>query len=213
MSVIQGATSGNPAEVESLFKNLRVGVFPISNNGWYSIGAKSGAITTIAANGALFSLRNISANPIMVRRIGVGFITTTAFTTAQILDWSLFVARNFTASDSGGTAIAMTGNNAKHRSSLASPTSLDVRIAAAAALTAGTRTLDANALAQIATWSGGQGASLTPSPDNLFSHNTGDYPLILAQNEGLIITNNTLMGAAGVGNFFVNMEFAEVTSY
>lgn len=213
MGVLQGASSLNSAEVDALSKNLRVGLYPVNVAGWFSVGAKSGLVTGVAANGVLFSLRNISGQLLMIRRIGLGFVTTTAFTAAQLLDWSLFIARNFTSSDSGGTAIALTGNNAKHRTSLASPTSIDMRIATTGALTAGTRTLDANAKSQLSMWSGAQGAGITPGQDNLFSHTPGDHPIILQQNEGLVIANNTLMGAAGVGNLYVNLEFAETASY
>jgi hypothetical protein len=51
------------------------------------------------------------------------------------------------------------------------------------------------------------------SPVLLLSHEAGDYPVILAQNEGLVITNGVAMGAAGVINLHVNVEFAEVASY
>jgi hypothetical protein len=149
----------------------------------------------------------------MVRRVGVGFITTTAFTTAQQVDYGLMVARSFTASDTGGTAITITGNNCKHRTSLATPTSLDMRISSTGALTAGTKTLDTNHLAQIGQWSGAAGAALQPAQNNLLSHDTGDYPLILAQNEGINVMNLTAMGAAGVIKAYVNIELAEASSY
>jgi hypothetical protein len=50
-------------------------------------------------------------------------------------------------------------------------------------------------------------------PTGLLTHDAGDYPLILAQNEGFIITNDVVMGAVGVIRLQVNIEFAEVTSY
>ena len=53
-------------------------------------------------------------------------------------------------------------------------------------------------------------ASPTPS---LLQHDAGDYPIVLASNEGLVITNNISMGAAGVINLYVNVEFAEATAY
>ncbi len=170
-------------------------------------------MTGLVAGAAIFSFRNMSANPVLVRRVGLGFVTTTAFTTAQIMSFGLVAARSFTASDSGGTAIALTGSNAKHRTMLATPTSLDCRVATTAALTAGTRTLDANNLAVMAGWSGGAGVTIAPALNNLLSHDTGDYPLVLAQNEGLVIANLTAMGAAGVGVATVAIEFAEASAF
>lgn len=204
---------GVDVEVDATFKALRISVRPMEVTGWLSIGAQTGLLTTAAAAGAIFSLRQIAATLLIIRRVGIGFICTTAFTTAQRVDYGLIVARAFTASDTGGTAIALTGNNAKMRTSLATLTSVDCRIATTAALTAGTKTMDANHLSQQGAWIGAAGASLVPSPNNLLQHDTGDYPLILAQNEGINIQNITLMGAAGVGIAYVNAEFAEAASY
>jgi hypothetical protein len=148
-----------------------------------------------------------------VRRVGAGFVTTTAFTAAQQVELGLLLARNWTVADSGGTVIALTGNNGKHRTSLGTPTSIDCRIATTAALTGGTRTVDANTIGQQAGWSAGAGVTIPPSPDNLLQHAAGDYPLVLTQNEGFFVVNLFAMGAAGVGKAYVNFEFAEVAGY
>jgi len=213
MSQIQGSTPANIAEVDPTFKSVRVTIRPSEVLAWNSVSGRSGALTGVAAGAAVFSLRNLSSNLIIVRRVGVGFITTTAFTTAQEMSYALFVERAFTVSDSGQTAIAVTGSNTKHRTSLGTPTSLDCRISSTAALTAGTKTADANALSVVGGWAGGVGQGITPSINNLFTHDTGDYPLVLHQNEGLNIVNAVAMGAAGVGSFYANLEFAEVATY
>lgn len=200
-------------EVDTTFRANRITIRPQEILGWLSVGAQSGALTGAAANSAVFSFRNIAANPIIVRRIGVGFITTTVFTAPQAVDFGLMVARSFSASDSGGTAIALTAANCKHRTSLAALTNIDCRISATAALTAGTKTLDTNHLSQNGAWSGVAGAGLAVAPNNLLSHDTGDYPLVLATNEGFNIMSLSAMGAAGVIRVYVNMELAEATAY
>ena len=210
--ISDGASAGD-VKVDAYFQALRTTLRPMQVLGWYSIGAQSGALTLAAAAGAIFSLRNAGTNLLIVRRVGIGFIATAAFTAAQRVDYGLIVARTFTASDTGGTAIAVTGNNGKHRTSHAAPTNIDCRVAVAAALTAGTKTLDANHLAQTGAWVGAAGAGLAPSPNNLFSQDAGDHPLVLAPNEGFNIQNLTLMGAGGVGIAYVNVEFAEATAY
>ena len=147
----------------------------------------------------------------MVRRIQVGFITTTAFTTAQGLAYNLIKATGFTVSDSGGTALYTAGAN-KHRTSFTNITSApDIRISTTAALTAGTRTLEAQPMGVAGGSSTAVGTSMPVTP--LLSHDPGDYPLILAQNEGFVITNNFAMGAAGVINLHVNIECAEATAF
>jgi hypothetical protein len=214
MAIIQsGGGAGTPLLVDPNFGAARVTIRPMDVLGWLSVSAASGALTGVAAGGAVFSFRNISANPVIIRRVGIGFVTTTAFTTAQALSWGLAIQRAFTASDSAGTAIALVGNNGKHRTSLATLTSVDCRISAAAALTAGTKTADANDLAMQAGFSGAVGVSLAIAMNNLLSHDTGDYPLVLSQNEGFNIFNRTAMGAAGVGTLFVAMELAEATAF
>jgi hypothetical protein len=210
---LTGSTSGIDAEVDATFKALRVSLRPMEVTAWLSIGQASALVTGVAAGGALFSLRQLASTLLVLRRIGVGFICTTAFTTAQRMEFGLVVARAFTASDTGGSAIALTGNNAKMRTSLGTLTSVDCRISTSAALGAGTKTLDTVTLAQTAAWIGAIGAGLAPSPNNLLQHDAGDYPLVLAQNEGINIQNLVAMGAVGVGVAYVNGEISEVSAY
>jgi hypothetical protein len=210
---VLGADGINQLGVDANFKAARVSQRPVESQAWLSVASRSGALTGLAANVAIFSFRNLSANALIVRRVGVGFLTTTAFTAAQEVAFGLKFARAFTGSDSSGTAIALTGSNCKQRSSLASLTSVDCRISAAAALTAGTKTLDTNDLGVVGFYSNAAGASLSPSLNNLLSHDEGDYPLVLAQNEGFNIMSLVALGAAGVGVAYVNMEVAEATGY
>lgn len=210
-----GSNSAILAEVDPAFDAMRVSLRPTEMLSWLSVAAQSGALTGAAANSTVFSFRNISSNLVAVRRVGVGFIATTGFTAAQVVDFGLLFARAFTASDSAQTAIALTGSNTKVRTSLGALTSVDCRISNTAAVTVGTRTLDTNHLGMNGGYAGAAAAGviLAPSQDNLFSHNAGDHPIILAQNEGIVITNITAMGAAGVGRLYVNMELAEMSAY
>lgn len=214
MAAIQsGADPTKLMTVDPTFLAGRQTLRPQEVLGWYSVGVQSGLMTGVVAGGAIFSLRNIGTNLLIVRRVGISFICTTAFTAAQRMDFGLIAARTFSASDSGGTAIALTGNNTKSRTSLAAPTNLDLRIATTAALTAGTKTLDTNNLSQVGGWIGAIGATIGPSNNNLVQHDAGDYPIVLANNEGINIQNLTLMGATGVGIAYVNLEFAEATAF
>lgn len=215
MAVIESPDGLSVMGVDPKFDAARVSLRPAEVTGWVSIGAKSGLVTGLAAGGAVFSLRNLSANLLMVRRVGIGFTCTTGFTAAQALDWGLIVARNFTTSDTGGTAISLVANNAKHRTSLDTFTSVDCRISTTAVLGAGTKTLDTNTLSVVNAYALATTAGniLPATQDNLLQHAAGDHPLILAQNEGINIQNLTLMGAGGVGFVYVNLEVAEATAY
>ena len=212
MSVKLVDTAGiNELKIDTSHNAGRASIRPDEALTWISVGATSGALTGVAATAPVFSLRNIGANVLVVRRITVSFITTTAFTAAQGLGYSLSFARSFSASDSGGNAIAITGSQNKMRTSLATPTNLDCRISTTAALTAGTRTLDTVALGIAGGSSTGVGTSMPMT--TLVQHDAGDYPIVLANNEGLVIANNIAMGAAGVVNLYINIEFAEATAY
>lgn len=210
MARIEGST-GTLAEVDSGSLAQRTSIRSLRSLAWNSLGVQSGALTTIAAGGRLFSLRNTSTNLILVRRVGVGFMTTTAFTAAQALDFALYVARSFTASDSVGTDVSPTTHITKHRTSLATP-NVAARMAAAAVVSGGTLTQDTLAIGMAAGGSAGLATGLLPTQDNLLQHATGDLPLVLAANEGLTITNVTLMGAVGVVKVYVNLEYAEIAS-
>lgn len=203
--------TGTVAEVDTIFRAQRVSLRPVEVLGYYSVAGVSGALTGVAANGTVFSMRNTGASLLLVRRISLGFFTTTAFTTAQDLAYSLVKANSFTASDSGQTALFVAGAN-KHRTSFANVSSApDIRIANTAAITAGTRTLETISMGILA---GGSTGLATGMPrQEMLEQDAGDYPLVLAQNEGFIITNLVLMGAAGVIRLNVSVEYAEVTSY
>lgn len=176
-----------------------------------SLTVRSTALAGVAANAPLFALRQInSAGAVLVvRRVGIGFITTTAFTAAQELAFGLFVCRSFSASDTGGTTISFATSYQLHRTSDNPPVSVDARYGA---LAAGTRTPDALPLGLQAAWSGGIGVTLTPMPHNLFRHDADvDRQIMLAANEGLEIQNVVAMGAVGVGDLIVAIEFDERT--
>ena len=93
MAIIQsGGAAGTALLVEANSGAARVSVRPMDVLGWNSVGVATGALTGLAAGAAIFSFRNLAANPIIVRRVGVGFVTTTAFTAAQMVSFGLLGA-------------------------------------------------------------------------------------------------------------------------
>jgi hypothetical protein len=88
----------------------------------------------------------------------------------------------------------------------------DMRIASTAALTAGTRTLDTNAFAVTNGWAGSTLLTTGVVPlqqVELYQNGGNEYPIILANNEGIVITNAVAMGATGVMTVAVNIEWTE----
>lgn len=207
---VQG-NGGTTQEVDATFRAARVTLRPMELIGYYSISGASGALTGVAAAGPVFSFRNTGSNLLLVRRVTIGFVTTTAFTTAQGLDYQIFRANSFTVSDSGGTALYTAGAN-KHRTSFTNVTSApDIRIASTGALTAGTRTLETAGMGIAGGSSTAVGTSMVPT--DLLEQDAGDYPFVFAQNEGFIVANGIAMGAAGVIRLQVSVEYLETASY
>ena len=218
MAIIQSGASATVLQtVDATMLAARTSERPPELLGAYSLGITSGALTVVAAGGTVFSFRwspATSTQLCMVRRVEVGFSTVTAFGTAQSLQYSMQVARQWTSNDTGGTAALFTQTNtAKLRTTM--PTSAfagggQIMIANTAANTAGTRTLDTQAMAFTQGASTAIGTALTAQP--IFLHQPGDYPLILAANEGFIINNVTTMGATGVINFTVTVDWMELAA-
>lgn len=216
MAVIQSAQSTDINTVEPALKTLRAVIKPDEAVGTYQLSAATGAITTLAANGPIFSFRWApgTGQVCVIKRVAIGFNATTGFTTGQAMGFGMYFARSFTASDTVGTAITpILGNSNKNRSTQMTSMVTDARISAAAVLTAGTRTLDSQALGLTQFYAPTTTAGTLLASTNLVSYNLDDYPLVLQNNEGFVITNQILMGAAGVGTAYINVEWFEANSY
>ena len=160
---------------------------------FFNYGGASGLITTIAAGtstaGHLYVLRNPSSSTkVFVSRVRVAFHPTVAFGTGQSVSFALFKLTGYSAAHTGGTAITP----AKRITSEATASAAAARIATTGALTAGTQTIASQPLFRASAF------GTTPH----FSHEyrpRDDHPIVLEQNEGLLVRNEILMGASGVG--------------
>lgn len=218
MAIIQsGANSTILQTIDPTMLAARTSERPPECLGAYSMGLTSGALTVAAAGSTVYSFRwapAVTTNLCMIRRVEIGFSTITAFTAAQSLQYSMQIARQWTASDTGGTAALFTQTNTgKMRTVM--PTSAfagggQIMIANTGANTAGTRTLDTQAMAFTQGSSTALATTMLNNP--IYQHQTGDYPLILAANEGFIINNVQVMGAVGVINLTVNVEWMELAA-
>jgi hypothetical protein len=221
MAIIQtAAASSGSAVVDPTFQAVRVSERPPEILGAYQTALVSGALTTVAAGGIVFSFRwnpSVATNLCMIRRVEIGVATTTAFTAAQSLQYSMTIARAFTSNDSGGLSASFANaNTGKMRTSMpnsAFTTTGNIQIANTGTMTAVARTLDSFPMGYVAT--GGTAASPVPtimpiSP--IYQHQAGDYPLILANNEGFVLLNTILMGAAGIIALTVTVEWMELSA-
>jgi len=205
-------------EVEANHRAMRSVARPndVGSLGSYRVGASTGLLAGLAANTPIFSVRWGDATRVMVPRfLRVRYAVVTGFTAAQELAFDAIVARAFSASDSAGTAITLSGNQQKKRTSMGASLVTDMRVAAAVTLTAGTRTLDGQPVLASAKKTLAAAATVQ---DADFEHTVAfdpgiEWPFVLVTNEGLIVRNTIALGAGGTVR--ANIEFAwdELASY
>lgn len=200
--------------VEAGHKALATTIKPNKALGWFRAGAISTTTSTLAAGSHIFQLRNGSAsNLIIVRNVSVSAVATTGFTAAQLFDVGLAFARAWTVDGSAGQAFAFTGSQNLLRTSMQAPAAVSARLCSGAGLTPGTLTTDTNDLAVLQAWVPATTAQTIWPVTPIFNFDdSGGYPIVLAQNEGLILRPKTAWGAAGVIRFGVKFEFYEVAA-
>jgi len=106
----------------------------------------------------------------------------------------------------------LTGNAFKKRTSHASTQAGDIRIATTAALGGGTVTADAISLVNESQWEL-VGAATVPRTrlDMAYELNdSANHPIILGQNEGILLRNVTLTAATMVYTAIIELEWLEV---
>jgi hypothetical protein len=221
--VASGSVGGNLL-IDPTFQTARNSDHPPEILGAYSLSQVSGNLTlaaagTIATPVPVFSFRWAPANSTllcMVRRIEVGFNTSAvAFTTAQSLQYNLIMARTYTVAATGGTGMTTAQSNTWKQRTIMPPSAFtggpsNIMISNTTALTTGTVTYDSQYMATVNGTVSTIGTSIPMQ--TLFQQQTGDYPLILAANEGFIINNGQVMGAGGSGNLIVNVEWMELAA-
>jgi hypothetical protein len=211
-----GSTSGNGFEVDDLNRGLTTPRPPsFGSLGSYRINAQTGAITaTLGANSPLLSFRYAGSNLVVLEYIRVSMSIASAITAAVPFSLEAIWARGFTAADTGGTGLTLTGNNAKDRTSLATP-GATINVATTAALTAGTRTLDNQGFGGVNFGTGTAVGSTALPLTELFSFDgTSRHPIIIANQEGFIIRNPDAGPATGTFKIMFNIGWIEVpTTY
>jgi hypothetical protein len=212
MAIIQSGVDATQLTIDPTLKTARVVLKPDELTGAYQYSGASAATTGLSATNPVFSFRYSPGTSAVcvVKRVSIGFVTT-AFTTAGQHSFGLFAARSFSGSDSGGSGTTLSGNNNKYRTSLATTGVADIRISTSGTLTAGTRTLDTNPLGLANFYVSAVGTSLAPT--ELINYDINDYPLVLANNEGFVITSVLAFPVSNAGTIVVNVEWFETSAY
>ncbi len=230
---IQG-NGGTVAEVESASRAIRTTPRPIDPaaggaRGCYRYSGVTGVLpAALAASAVVFSARfdpATASDVAIITQLSTRFLPLTPFTAATLTDhtsFDAFIGRSFSASHTLGTAVTLTGDNLKVRTSFASTQFTDIRIATTAALGGGTVTLATNPFAQSlrkgnrVNPAAATEETIMPTTDGMdadFRVGDGEYPIVLADQEGIVIRNRTVWPAAGTGQLRVTMVWCELTSY
>jgi hypothetical protein len=184
--------------------------YPIDHagGGSYQAAIRSGSMAAgLVANAPIVSFRFVSASFVaLIRRIKFSAWTLGTGFAAGIGLFDAFVARGYTAEDTGGTLAALAGDIGKLSTLGMVTTTSQLRVASTAALTVGTRTLDGVALDTLMGNAPTTAQTLMITKQELFEE--ADHPLKLGTSEGLII--QATVPATGLWQFSVNVAWDEV---
>jgi hypothetical protein len=227
MAIQTQGFGGVISEVDgTIFRAPRVTVRPTDPGalGHYRISVVTGTMAAaLAASAQLFQFKWTDATRLaVIYRLYANFVPLTLFTAATLTDHTsvdAFFVRTF-AAGGGGTTLTLTGNSAKLRTNMGTSLAA-INVSTTAALTAAT-TLDAHPFAQ----SIRKGNRVNPAAateetihptDNDLNFvadvSIGEHPIVLAQNEGVVIRNRTVWPAAGTGVYLFGCSWAEVAAY
>lgn len=217
---IQG-NGGTVVEVDGpTYKALRVQARPldVGSLGAYAISLATGTMAAaLAAGSEVVQFRWTDATRFaVIDRVvldGAGNAGT-AFA-AGFVKFDIAVARAWSADGSGGTSATLTGNNQKLRTAFPTTLLAAVRAASTAALTAGTKVLDSQAIgAVVSAVPATAGAVVCPEGD-LFNPSTGTlHPLVLAGTgggEGFVV--RATVPITGTWSASWSIRWTEVTAY
>ena len=220
MPVIESPTSpAIPWQIDSTYGAGRVSLLPREFNktpsgpplgGHYRMAAVTGLTTVIAAGGSIFSLRwSDSQLRLVLQRLQISAVITTAFTTAQEISVDLAKVVQFSAPETGGTALIPINDNYKKKTTMANSVISDVRVATTAALTPGVGTsqpaMSSVIMPFILNAVGSSAAGV------LFDVRPGEEaPMEFGPNEGFRVRLAFTMGAVGVVRWQLIMDWAEV---
>jgi hypothetical protein len=222
MAIRQEGPSGNVQEVGPVAASPAHVVakpHPYGNLGHYRVARRFLPVASAAAAANFVAFRNPGSNPIVLTRLRLRLLQIAAPTAAIEHRIGAFVARAYTAADGTGVGATVNfgGNNTKKRTSMAAPTAVLTETNVAAGLTGGTKTLDADAFALAALWVLAAVPTTGPPPEHVYEWepavSDGIHPVTLAQNEGILLQNIAVLGAATGVALYYEIGWAELPAF
>lgn len=215
MSLQVRGYSNTLVEVDSTSRALLAEPRPTQHGaGHYEVAMVSGTMAAgLGAGSEIWQFRWTDASTVaLIRSVRLWAGGITAFT-AGFASFRLSFATSFTVAGTGGNTATLTGRNGKLRTSMSTTALSEIRCASTAALTAGTKTLDAQSLRIVGGSTTATAGTVILPPTELLNSSAGDpdHPIVLATNEGLAII--CTVPATGTWTFGVDVDWVERASY
>lgn len=211
MAKIENNLGSVLAQVDTAHQALRTTPRPMQAAGYYRFASVTGLLTALAAGGELMQFRWPSTTHLaLIQQVSVRAIVATAFTAPQELGFNAAQVTGFTANGSGGSGIVPGAANLMKRTSFPQSQAADLRLATTAALGVGTKVIFGSNFWEKNGYAGAVGAEVVNHSMDA-SDGSGEYPIVLAQNEGIILRNGPVtMGAGGLVRVSVELAWVEV---
>lgn len=221
LQTLKSAISNNAANVgEEVASGLHTRSVPIPGE-HYRVSHRCVLVANQAANSRLFELRNTHATELVIlTKLTLKWLNSTAHT--AIIEDSLdcFKVTGFSAVDTTNT-VTLTPSIKRTSMGADSITAIrGVTVAGnSAGMTGGTLTKDSGPFAQLPRiFNQTVMATTETSPrisDGLdcLSDGFGSHPFVFAQNEGFIVENRVLLGAAAGSSVYIDCAYAVISAF
>lgn len=188
---------------------------PYGAFGHYRVNHRCAIVATQAANSRLFSLRYTGTNLLIPTLLQIFWLATGAHTAAIEDSLDVFKVTGFSVSDTVNT-VTPTASVKRGGGMAAAPGNVEIRgvtiAGAAAGMTGGTLTKDGGSFAQLPQWlllAQPTAGPVTPAFLDALKATKENHPFVFAPNEGFIIENRVLLGAAAASSVYINLEYVE----
>jgi hypothetical protein len=215
-SQISGFTTANTMEVEAATKAARLTLRAedYGSLGNYSVGGNSGIMAAgLTGLSPIVSFRwGDPTNLCLIKKIQFSAAAGATAFSAGFCAFRFWIARSFIANDTGGSSFLPTGNMNKLRANMGTSLVTDFRVSQTAALTGVSRTKDNNPFAiLVAGIPAVVGQQIVPPGTMVWDRRPGEFPLVLAQNEGIVVEAS--IPGTGVWGFTMNLDWTEIATY
>lgn len=217
--------SGVSAEVEPTFKAARFNAKPYDYQQWGTGGITrilghyraigSTVAGLLAANAVLGAFRYTDPSSFaVITRMSASVTVATAVTAQRTDPITMTVARAYTAMDAtNATVVNLTGNNNKMRTLMGTSNAQFNVTSAVAGLSGGTKTLDSGPMEHMSLQNLVAIGSGMPVTDLYNILHLGAHPLVLANNEGFIVSWGATALATGTAYVTIAIDWCEVATF